>query len=468
MPPAGVFMVVLSLFSLVGAQEPMASKPRPNIVLVLADDLGWSDIGCYGNSAIDTPHLDAFARQGVRFTDAYAAAPVCSPTRASIMTGHAPARLRITNHLPDQKRFLPDQPKLIPPPCPDRLPLAATTVAELLSTARYRCAFMGKWHLSPLRQKDEPAFRPEHQGFEINIGGNGQGGPGRSFFAPYRFPGLVSRDDGEYLPYRLGAEAVKFIIDHDTKGGGRPFFLSLWNYAVHWPMDAPADLLAKYTRMGRRRGIKDVRYAAMVEALDTVFGQLMRALEESGHARNTLVIFASDNGGLISVADCRPLRMGKGYLYEAGIRVPTMMRWPGRIKAGVTEKTPVISTDFFATILTAAGIPLPKDHPGDGESLVPLVTRRQPLKRDALYFHYPHHAWHRSNRLGGAMRQGRYKIIERFDDSSVELYDLENDLSESTDIANRDPQSRARARRMRDRLVKWRVEVGAAMPTKPD
>lgn len=432
---------------------------RPNVVLVLADDLGWSDLGCYGNPAVDTPRLDAFAQEGMLFTDAYSAAPVCSPTRASIMTGLAPARLHITNHLPDQERFLPDSPTLLSAHCLDRLPLEHVTLAEHLRGAGYRTAFLGKWHLAPQSGDDMEDFYPDHQGFDLNIGGNGLGGPGRSFFAPYEFPNLVSKTDDEYLPYRLGDEAVAFL--DEQRGAEAPFFLALWNYAVHWPMDSPADLLAKYEAKGVQPGIKDPRYAGMTEALDIVFGRVLDALDANGLADNTLVVFMSDNGALLSVADTRPLRMAKGYLYEGGIRVPMIVRWPNRIEPGSRTSTPVISTDLFATILDAAGIELPEDYCGDGKSLVPVLTKEGELERDALFFHYPNYAWHRSNRLGGAIRAGDYKLIERFDDGSVELYDLKGDLGEEHDIASEKPELAAR---LRARLAAWRVEVGAAMP----
>ncbi|MDX1563841.1 MAG: sulfatase [Phycisphaeraceae bacterium] len=441
-----------------------APPERPNILLVLVDDLGWSDLGCYGNPAVDTPRIDAFCGQSMKFTDAYAAAPVCSPTRASIMTGWSPARLRITNHLPDQKRFWPDNPKLLPAECLDRLPLEHVTVAEWLKAAGYRTAFMGKWHLAPQKVADKEDFFPDRQGFEINLGGNGAGGPGRSFFAPYKFPNLESKKKDEYLPYRIGREAVDYITKHKTSGTDQPFFLALWHYTVHWPMDSPADLLEKYKKKGVQRGIKDPRYAGMTEALDRVFGRVLDALEQTGQADNTLVIFTSDNGALISVADCRPLRKGKGYLYEAGIRVPTMVRWPGRIQAGSVNTTPIVSTDYFATILDAANVPLPAGYPGDGESLLPVLTGKGKLNREAICFHFPNYAWHRSNRLGGAIRVGDYKLIERFDDGSVELYNLAEDLSESNNLAATMPKLAAD---LKSRLRAWRQHVDAAMPKKP-
>lgn len=453
-----------ALVTLATAAAHAQEAPRPNVLLVLVDDLGWSDLGCYGNTAVDTPRIDAFCAEGMQFTDAYAAAPVCSPTRASIMTGYAPARLRITNHMPDQDRFLPDDPVLLPAECRDRLPLEQVTLAELLKASGYRTAFMGKWHLAPQGTDDEEEYFPDRQGFDLNLGGNGWGGPGRSFFAPYAFPNLVSKTDDEYLPYRLGDEAVAYLHDHAEAHAEQPFFLALWHYTVHWPMDSPAELLAKYEARGLRAGLKDPRYAGMTEALDQVFGRVLDALETSGLAQNTLVIFTSDNGALDSVADSRPLRRSKGYLYEGGIRVPALVRWPGHVAAGARERTPIISTDLFRTILSAAEVEPPADDPGDGEDLVPLFEGKEGLERDALYFHYPNYAWHRSNRLGGAIRAGDYKLIERFDDGSVELFDLARDLGEEQDLAADMPELAAD---LRARLVAWRQRVDAAMPRSP-
>ncbi len=461
---AGFFWLPLLLAASCKTQqhEGTPSEQPPNILLVLVDDLGWSDIGCYGNEAVDTPRIDAFAAEGMRFTDAYAAAPVCSPTRASIMTGLAPARLHITNHMPDHEGFWPDDPTLLPAECRDRLPLEQVTLAELLKDAGYRTAFMGKWHLAPQHTDDEEDYYPDRQGFDLNLGGNGWGGPGRSFFAPYSFPNLVSEKDGEYLPYRIGREAVDYIRDHAESGTEQPFFLALWHYTVHWPMDSPADLLAKYEAKGVQPGIVDPRYAGMTEALDQVFGRVLDALEEHGLAEDTLVVFTSDNGALDSVADNRPLSHAKGYLYEGGIRVPAMVRWPGRVQEGTVNGTPVISTDLFPTLLAAAGRDLPKGYPGDGVDLTPVLTDRNELDRGPLYFHYPNYAWHRSNRLGGAIRSGPYKLIERFDDGSLELFDLSRDLGEEHDLAAARPEL---ARELQAQLADWRTRVGAAMPT---
>ena len=437
-----------------GAEEP------PNVLLIMADDLGWMDLGCQGNERIETPNLDRLATQGMRFTDAYSAAPVCSPTRASILTGQSPARLNITNHIPDRPSFWPDDARWLPPETLDHLPLEHVTLAERLRAAGYATAFLGKWHLSgPSAPRDEglgqAQFAPEHQGFDLNVGGCDYGGP-PTFFDPYRVHNLPSRDPGEYLPDRLADEAIAFLREH--RDG--PFLLCLWNYAVHWPMEAPAELIEKY-RGREGPGLNEARYGAMVEALDAALGRVFAALDDLDLARRTLVIFISDNGPYLGVADAGPLRAGKGYLYEGGIRVPLIVRWPGQVEAGTTCDTPVVSTDLFPTLLEAAGVEVQDDVPLDGVSLLPLLRGTGGLEREALFFHYPNYAWHRSNRLGGAVRAGRYKLIERYDDGSLELYDLEENLGETRNLAGRMPQ---KASELRDRLKAWRAASGARMP----
>ncbi len=424
----------------------------PNVLFVLVDDLGWMDLACQGNPVVHTPHLDRLATEGLRFTDAYAAAPVCSPTRAALLTGLAPARLHITNHLPDRERFLPDEPRLLPARTLDRLPAEHTTLAERLKTAGYATAFMGRWHLSGPGD-GLPAYEPTAQGFDLNIGGCSFGGP-PTFFDPYRIPRLPSRKPGEYLPERLADEALAFMRRHRNE----PFFLCFWPYTVHWPMEAPQDLLEKYAGH-RGPGLNDSRYGAMIEAMDAAIGRVIEGLDQLGLREETLLIFTSDNGGFSGVADNRPLRDGKGDLYEGGLRVPLIVRWPGKIRAGRVSATPVVSMDLHATILDACGVSIGSGL--DGRSLTPLFSDDSALAERPLFFHYPNYAWHRSNRLGGAIRLGRHKLIERFDDGSVELFDLETDLSESRDLVLERPRL---AIALRDRLRAWRHQVDAPMP----
>ena len=428
---------------------------RPNIVFIMIDDLGWMDLACQGNTLVETPHIDRLATQGMRFTNNYAAAPVCSPTRAAIMTGKAPARLRITNHLPDQKRFVPDDAKLLPAECHDHLPLEEVTVAERLQQAGYATAFIGKWHLS---QRGNTRFQPEHQGFDINIGGCDFGGP-PTFFDPYRIPTIENRKQGEYLPDRLADESIQFITKHVKAQPDRPFFLCLWNYTVHWPMEAPEALLEKY-KDRKGPGLNDTRYGAMIEAMDGAIGRILASLDQLGLADDTLLVFTSDNGAFGGVGDNRPLREEKGYLYEGGIRVPLIVRWPGKVAQGSTCDTPTISMDFFPTLLDAAGVDLQAADTLDGRSLLP-VFRGEQLDRDAIFFHYPNYAFHRGNRLGSAVRSGRFKLIHYYDRDECELYDLTSDLSESNNLAASQP---TRVHALREQLREWRTTTQAAEP----
>ncbi|MHC4324192.1 MAG: sulfatase [Planctomycetota bacterium] len=439
---------------------PSGAERPPNVLLIMIDDLGWTDLHCQGNNRLETPNIDRLALQGMRFTDGYAAAPVCSPTRAAIMTGQSPARLAITNHLPDQKRFEPDNATLRSAGSVDHLSPDYVTIAERLKEAGYANAFIGKWHLSGRREEmstTEPARRPEQQGFDLNVGGCCFGGP-PSYFSPYKNPAIQDGTEGEYLTERLADEAIDFMRKHQAQ----PFFIALWNYTVHWPMQAPQELIDKYKT---RPGLKDHRYAAMIEAMDTQIGRVLESLDALKLADNTLVIFTSDNGAFGGVTDLHPLRGCKGYLYEGGIRVPLIVRWPGQVKPGTICTTPVISTDFYPTILDVAGLKAKPGKPLDGESIVPLIRQKSPLQRRAIYFHYPNYAFHRGNRLGGAIREGDYKLIEYYDDGSVELYNLSKDVGEQHDLSQKLPQ---KARDMKEKLDQWLRTSGARMPERID
>jgi len=447
------------------ASPAFAQSRPPNIVLVLIDDYGWADTGSYGSTYHRTPNLDALAARGMRFTDAYAAAPVCSPTRAALMTGKHPARLHLTDWLPG-RRDLPAQ-KLARPNIRQELPLDEMTLAEVLKSAGYVTAHIGKWHLGGA------GFGPEKQGFDLNIAGDHTGTP-LSYFAPYQsnervMPGLETAPQGEYLPDRLTAEAERFIERNREK----PFFLYFPHYSVHIPMRAKADLIAKHRSRPRpERGQNNPVYAAMIESVDESVGRLTRKLEELGIADNTMFIFTSDNGGLATpegpntpATDNEPLRAGKGYLYEGGIRVPLIVAWPRRIKAGTVNRTPVCSMDLFVTAVESAGS---RNTTGtDGTSLLPLLTGRGGLRREAIYWHYPHYSNQSINgghpdQPGAAIRQGDYKLIEFYQDNRVELYDLKHDIGERNDLARGRPQL---ADRMRRKLAAWRKAVGAQMMT---
>ena len=430
---------------------------KPNVLFILIDDMGWMDLGCQGNKNLRTPNIDNLAKGGMRFTDAYAPAPVCSPTRAAIITGQSPARLQITNHLPHQDRFTPKDSKLLPAKMLNHLSLESETLAERLKKdAHYATAFIGKWHLYTGGDKK---YNPLNQGFDINIGGCSYGGP-PTFFDPYRIDFLPDRKEGEYLPNRLADEAIAFISEQNSKD--KPFFLALWNYTVHWPMEAPDKLVEKYKNLPVK-GYRDHRYAAMIEAMDIAIGKVLKSLDDLNITEETLVIFTSDNGPFGGVGDASPLRADKGHLYEGGIRVPLIVRWPGKVEAGAVEETPVILTDLHPTILSATGLDLNSTIPNDGHNLLPLLKGKEKLKNRAVYWHYPNFAFHRDNRLGSAIREGDHKLIHFYDTDSVELYNLKNDISEKNDLSGKMPQL---ASRLKNKLKVWLQDSGAVMPTK--
>lgn len=431
-------------------------KP-PNILLIMADDLGWYDAHFQGNENLDTPFLDQFVKEGMLFSHGYAAAPVCTPTRAAMMTGMSPARLSITNHAPGHKEgMVPVGQKLAGAKKMTYLPLEATTLAERLKgEADYATGFVGKWHLSHRKGKDEdgnqyePLLRPEFQGFDMNVGGYDRGGP-PTYFAPYKIPTLKEGEDGEYLPDRLADECIDFI----EKNKEGPFFLTFWNYSVHYPIEAPADLIEKY----KKRPVENAPYAAMIEGMDRSIGKLLKSLDDLKLARNTIVIFTSDNGSLFGNG---PMRANKGHLYEGGIRVPWAIRWPGKIEPSSQSEVPIVSTDVFPTLLEVAGLKPNEGVPLDGESLLPILTGRGKLKRESIVFHYPNYAFHKRNRLGSAIRKGRYKLIRFYDDDSVELYDLVADQSEKKNLAAIKPKL---AGELRAELEKSLQESGAKVP----
>lgn len=432
------------------------SLSKPNILFILIDDMGWMDLGCQGNKNLHTPNIDALAKSGIRFTDAYAPAPVCSPTRAAIMTGQSPARLQITNHLPHQDRFTPKSSKLLPARMLNHLPLKYVTLAEKLKKdAGYATAFIGKWHL--YTGKNEK-YNPLNQGFDINIGGCSYGGP-PTFFDPYKIDFLANRKKGEYLPDRLADETIAFITKQQS--ANKPFFVALWNYTVHWPMEAPADLLKKYKNLPVR-GYRDYRYAAMIEAMDNAVGKVLNSLDNLNLTDETLVIFSSDNGPFGGVGDASPLRADKGHLYEGGIRVPLIIRWPGKIKPRTLDETPVILTDLYPTILEVSGIDSNVNYPVDGKNLLPLLKERKKLNNRAIFWHYPNFAFHRDNRLGSAIREGDYKLLHFYDNDSIELYNLRKDISETNDLSRELPQL---ALKLKNKLESLLKESGAAMPT---
>jgi arylsulfatase A-like enzyme len=417
---------------------------RPNVIFILADDLGWSDLGSYGNDVHQTPHLDQLAEQGMRFTNAYAASSVCSPTRASILTGKYPARIDLTMWLTG---ISPADAELRDAQFVGHLPREEVTLAEALREAGYATASIGKWHLGRKRHS------PKHQGFELNVTGGLAGYPRGGYFLPNRM-NLPGAKKGDYLTDRLTDEALKFI------GANRatPFFLYLPYYAVHTPIEGKPGLVESYTRRMERTGEKfNPAYAAMVHGLDENVGRILRRLDELQLTDRTLVIFFSDNGGYDVVTSNAPLRAGKGYSYEGGHREPLIVRFPGTVQSAAVSDQPVISTDFYPTILDAVGLPLKTDQHVDGVSLKDPAAK---LDRDALYWHFPHYS-PQGGTPSGAIRVGNWKLIEFFEDDKLELYDLGEDVGETTDLAGRMPE---KVKELHERLLAWREQVDAKLP----
>jgi arylsulfatase A len=429
-----------------------AAAIRPNVVLILIDDLGWTDVGCYGSDFYRTPHIDRLARDGVRFTQAYSACTVCSPTRASILTGKYPARLHVTDWIPG---LLPANPKLLPPDWTKHLPREETTIARVLRNAGYATASIGKWHLGGEQ------YYPETFGFDRNVAGTAAAAP-KSYFAPWNILTLAEGRPGDYLTDRLGDEAVKFIDENKA----RPFFLYLPHFGVHKPTQGKADLVAQ-ARARQRPGQTHVNadYAAQVESVDDAVGRVRAKLAELGLGERTVVIFASDNGGHLPTTSNRPLRAGKASCYEGGVRVPLIVHWPGVAAAGTECAAPVMSIDFYPTILEITGISDAPGHRADGESMAPLLRRTGKMTRNDLYWHYPHYQLYQQEGATpyGAVRAGDWKLIEVYEDMRVELYNLSDDVGERKNLAGEQP---SKADELRRRLHVWRESVGAQMPTR--
>jgi arylsulfatase A len=429
-----------------------AAEPRPNFVLILADDLGWTDLACYGSKLYETPHIDQLARDGMRFTQSYSACTVCSPTRAALLTGKYPARLHITDWIPGQ---MPDNPKVIVPDWTKYLPLKEKTLANVLHDAGYATAAFGKWHLG-----GEPYY-PDKHGFDFFLAGTDKPNT-EHYFSPYGIPTLPDGPKGEYVTDRLTTEAIRFI----DKNKDKPFFVYLPHFAVHLPLQAKEKLTKKYeAKIKPGDAQSNATYAAMTDSLDQSVGRIRRELERLGIAEHTLVIFASDNGGRVPTTSNLPLRVGKGSCYEGGTRVPLVVYWPDKTKPSSVCDTPVISMDLFPTITEIAGLPNAAKTALDGVSLVPLLKQSGNLQRDELFWHYPHYQHYQK---GGtipysAIHKSNYKLIEFLGDKRVELYNLRDDIGEQRDLASQMPD---KVEELRRRLHAWRDEVGAQMPTR--
>lgn len=451
---------VITLLGLASFSPELFAARQPNIILIVADDLGAHDLGVYGSKFHRTPNLDAMAAGGVLYTQAYAAAPVCSPTRVALMTGQFPARVGLTDWLPGQG----DGPakRLLRPQIPMQLPLEAVTVAEALKQKGYATWHVGKWHLGG------EGYGPQQQGFDVNIAGDHTGTP-LSYFSPFanaagrKMPGLENAPKGEYLTDRLTDEAIRLIENR----GEKPFFLYMPHYAVHTPMRAKEEIIKTYDGSkiapGRQR---NAVYAAMLQSLDESVGRIMKKLDDQKLTEETWIFFTSDNGGLATTegpntpaTSNAPSREGKGWLYEGGLRVPLIIKGPGAKKG--KRATPVISTDLPATIaeLAGAGSDLKAI---DGKALVQNLKDDMPVDyRQELFWHYPHYA-NQGGRPGGVVRDGNYKLIEFYENNRRELFDLSKDISESRNLAAEQP---SKVEELAAKLAAWRTSVGAKMPS---
>lgn len=510
------FLVLATIFfALLFPCKVHADQRRPNIIFFLVDDLGWRDLGCYGSTFYETPNIDRFAERSVRFTQAYAACHVCSPTRASIMTGKYPARLHLTDWLPGRKDFSFQKLKNVQ--IHQHLPLVETTIAEVLKQHGYRTAHIGKWHLG-----EEP-YGPLHQGFDLQIPRWNKGWPKAGYHAPFQMDGLDDRPH-DYLTDRLTDEAEGFI----EANRDRPFFLYLSHFAVHDPIQGRADLVAKY-EMKRKQsraapgpdfileGNPDARqplsrdqlayriqqpawsgyqilpdrtvkikqhqdnaeFAAMVQSVDQSLGRVLAKLKALELDEHTIVILFSDNGGMAAanfgnparrIAPSQldkafstsnvPLRGAKGWLYEGGIREPLIIHWPGIGQQSVVCDVPVISTDFYPTILEMVDLPPQPTQHVDGVSIAALVRGADKLDREALFWHFPHYSNHGMQSPGGAVRAGDYKLLEYYENNSVQLFNLRDDIGEQHDLSQTEPD---RVAQLRSMLHAWRDRVGAQM-----
>lgn len=484
----GLFLVlgVLGWHSLYGQ-----SKNKPNVVIIYADDLGWKDLSCYGSTFYETPNLDRLAKEGIRFVNGYASAPVCSPSRASLMTGKYPIKTDVTDWLRGRQADGKARPyeKMVAKPIADQLALSEKTFAELALENGYRTFSAGKWHLGEQEQ-----FWPEAQGFQVNKGGTSKGSPvgfkndsTGGFFTPYANPRLADGPPGEYLTDRLTEECLNFLKQQKQS----PFVLVYSLYAVHNPLQAPRALVKKYEQKQRQLGIQPNQlfrknepwmafeagwkqrttqsnpvYAAMIENMDYNVGRILEQLTASGLAENTLVVFSSDNGGLSTAEGSPttndPLRAGKGWLYEGGIRVPLIMRWPAKIAAGQVSDIPVNTVDFYPTFANAIRQSNQKDQGIDGDDILKLIAKPNRAKKRILYWHYPHYS-NQGGKPGSAIIQYPFKLIQNHEDKSLELYNLASDLSETNNLTKANP---AIAKKMLHKLQQWLLRNKAKFPDK--
>lgn len=451
------FPLLFVFFSIV-LSSGRALADRPNIILIFIDDMGWKDVGCYGNDFIDTPHIDRLAAEGIRFTDFYAAGAVCSPTRCAVQSGQNQARIGITAHIPGHWRPFE---RVITPLTTMALPLDVVTMAEALRPAGYRTGYVGKWHLG-----NGPDFQPDRQGYDFSAVIGGPHLPGR-----YRLQSRIERKPGPDQ-YRTDFEA-DVCVDFIERSKQQPFFLMLSPFAVHIPLGAMSDKVEKYRQRAAetKRELPHPVYAAMVEHCDDMVGRIVKSVEDSGLTERTMIVFTSDNGGLYRRYDYReaaddnvtslaPLKGEKGSLHEGGVRVPLIVKYPPLVSPGTVCSEPAISYDFYPTFVDLAEGTLPENQTIDGLSLKPVLKNPETrLDRNALYWHYPHY---HHDRPAGSIRERDWKLIEYLDGTGdIELYHLAKDIGETDNLA---ASKAGRAADLKKKLQQWRQRVIARMP----
>ncbi|MBB5268755.1 sulfatase [Algibacter amylolyticus] len=438
-------------------------ESKPNVVLFVVDDLGWTDMGAYGSDLYQTPNVDKLASEGVLYTDAYSACTVCSPTRASILTGKYPARINLTDWITGHVKKYG---KIKIPEWNQELSQDEYTLGEAFQDNGYETFHVGKWHLG-----EEEKNWPEHNGFDENIGGFKAGSPaahsGGGYFSPYNNPRLNDGPDGEYLTERLTNEVVKLIDDNQKK----PFFINFWLYNVHTPLEASQEKVDKYKSIVNLEGHHtNVTYAAMVEHMDDALGKVVKTLKEKGLDENTIIVFTSDNGGLRGnfendrrkVTDNFPLRSGKGDIYEGGVRIPLIIKWPNKIKSGVTRNTMSISADIYPTLMGLANLKFPetKSQYFDGVDLSNELLNQQKVKRETVYWHYPHYHLEGATPYS-ALRHKNWKLIYKYETKQYELYDLKTDIGEEEDLSQINPE---KLKELSELLHKWLQDTDAQIP----
>lgn len=475
-----------------GCAQSGKQEQSPNIIFIMADDLGWTDLGCYGSTFYETPNLDRLAKEGMRFTSAYAACPVSSPSRVCYQTGKYPARLGITDylmgryHIPERKKEMDKVCPVLPPALVPNMPLTEKTIGAAFRENGYKTIHVGKWHCA-----QDSLYFPHHHGYDVNIAGCSKGSPGKAgYFSPYDNPYLKDGVEGEYLTDRLTDESIKLIKENK----GRPFFLNLHYYQVHVPLQAKEDKIKYFEEKARALGLdqatvynKDVPwkskvpikvnmaqrlihsdpvYAAMLSCLDDNIGRLIGALKENGLYDNTVILFYSDNGGLSIGANAPtstlPLNGGKGYLYEGGIRVPLIVKWKGKVMPGSVTDQYVSTPDFYPTLLQMAAVaPMPAQH-ADGVSFLPVLRGDKQYQRGAIFWHYPHYH-NQGSRPSGAVRSGDYKLIRYYDNEEIELFNLKNDIGEQVDLSEKEPE---KTKELNGLLKEWLKNTNSRMPVK--